>query len=269
MKLNQKRIGLIGVGNMGTSILEGLLLKHLVLPQQITVFDKLSEKVTDFSAKWAVSTADSLNEIVRKSEILLIAIKPQDFQSLAKEIGSELNSAHVLISILAGTSIEMIQKHMGHQLRIVRAMPNLGAKVCESLTAITGTDEEALTISREMFSGCGSVIELDEAQFDLITALSGSGPAYFFLLMECIEAKAIEKGIPAEVAKKIATQTACGASLLANQSKERPGALREQVTSKGGTTQAALESLKEDHIYEVFSKAFDAAAQRSIDLRGG
>ncbi len=269
MGLNQSRIGLIGVGHMGTSILEGLLSNDLILPQQVSVFDKFSEKAEEFVGKWQVSLAGSLKDIVRESEILLIAIKPQDFQNLAKDMRSELKSSHILISILAGTSVEVMRKHVGESIRIVRAMPNLGAKVRESLTAITSTDSEALALSHEIFSACGKAIELDESQFDLITALSGSGPAYFFLLMECIEAKALEKGISPELSKMIATQTACGAALLANQSEDSPGRLREKVTSKGGTTQAALESLEKDHIYDVFSKAFDAATQRSVDLRGG
>jgi pyrroline-5-carboxylate reductase len=266
-KLKEK-IGLIGVGNMGGAILEGLLTKELAGANQIWVYDKLTDKAAEFKSRWKVHQAPSNAELVRESEILILAVKPQDLKTTLDEMKVQFKDYHVMISILAGTPVQKIQDAAGRKMDMVRAMPNLGAKVGASLTAITGTTPKALAAAEAIFSGCGKTMRLDEKYFDLITALSGSGPAYFFYLMELMAKEGREKGLSADESKLVAVQTALGAALLAASSNEDPAVLRERVTSKGGTTEAALKELVKT-LPQTFGDAIEAAYNRGRELSKG
>src|SRR3989338_62287 len=178
MKIKRK-IGLIGVGNMGAAILEGLFQKGMASPHQVWVHDQFKTKVSNFSKKWGVHTSRSIQELVKAVDVVLLAIKPQDIETAGREL-KEAAHPRMLISILAGTPISKIKRYAGRHFDYVRAMPNLGAKVGESLTAITGSNAMALRFAEKIFLGCGKVVRLNERHFDLVTALSGSGPAYFF-----------------------------------------------------------------------------------------
>ncbi len=260
----KKKIGLIGAGNMGTSIIEGLLEKKLVRPGQIFVYDKIEGKAAEFSTKWKVRAVASNAEIARRAEVILLAIKPQDLAETAAEFRGGIGKKHVLISILAGTPIKKIRKFFGTQCSVVRAMPNLGAKVGESLTALGGSPD-ALSTAQAIFLGCGKTVVLEEKHFDLVTALSGSGPAYFFYLMELMAEEGQRRGLTAEQSMLLAVQTALGAAKLADASGENPGELRKKVTSKGGTTEAALKILTQK-IPAPFSAAIKAAHERGREL---
>lgn len=263
MKISET-IGLIGVGNMGTAILEGLFAKKIAAPSQVVVYDKIKEKVQEFSNQYGVLAASSNADLASRVEVLLLAIKPQDLAATSLEIKPALKASKILISILAGTPVRKIQEHLGTNLDIIRAMPNLGAKVGESLTALTGSGR-ALSIAEAVFSGCGKTIQLDEKYFDLITALSGSGPAYFFYLMELMAKEGCERGLSESQAKLVAVQTALGSALLAAQSLEDPAVLRQRVTSKGGTTEAALKELVKA-LPQSFHDAIQAAYDRGREL---
>lgn len=265
MKIN-KTLGLIGVGNMGTAILEGLFAKKLMSPSQVSVYDKINEKAAEFSKSKKVRLGHSNLEIVKKSKIILLAIKPQDLYETAQEFKSALTSSHIVISILAGTPVEKIKRALGPKPQIIRAMPNLGAKVGASMTAVTGKNRNALKISEQIFSGCGAVIQLDEKHFDLVTAVSGSGPAYFFLLMELLTEAAVKEGIARDKARLLAVQTALGAGLLAKASEDAPDELRRKVTSKGGTTEAALKSFESHQFAETIYQGVEAAIRRGKEL---
>lgn len=267
--LNKQTLGLIGVGNMGTSILEGLLRQSLITSRQVFVFDKFAEKAEAFAIRYGVQKAASNAQLARASDIILLAIKPQDLAAVSQEFKAELRKEKVVISILAGMTLEKLGLALGQAAEIVRAMPNLGAKVGESLTALDGKDDAALSAAETVFSGCGKTVRLPEKYFDMYTALAGSGPAYFFLLMETLEKKALEQGFSPEAARLTAVQTAVGAALAARSASESPAELRQMVTSKGGTTEAALGVLEARKIRELFSSAYDAAALRGRELRGG
>lgn len=264
MKLTQS-IGLIGVGNMGSAILEGLFEKKIAAPSQVTVYDKLEEKAQEFSKKWKTAKAASNAGLVQNADLILLAVKPQDLAGTCAEMKSDFKESKILISILAGTPLQKIQENLGSKVDMIRAMPNLGAKVGESLTAITGKSAKALETAEILFSGCGKTIRLEEQHFDLITALSGSGPAYFFYLMELMAKEARERGLSADQAKLIAVQTALGSALLAAESSEDPAVLRERVTSKGGTTEAALKELVKT-FPQTFKDAIQAAYHRGKEL---
>ncbi len=267
--LGNKKIGVIGVGNMGSSILEGVISKGLTTPQNIFVFDKDAKKLKDFAKKTRVNLVSSTEELIKKSDVVLIAMKPQDFAVFASENKKFWTEKKWLISILAGMTIAKIKAAIGEEISIVRAMPNLGAKVGAGMTAVSSASKQALLFSKVFFSGCGEVAILDEKHLDLVTALSGSGPAYFFYMMELMEEFGIQNGLHNSVARLLAIQTGIGAALVAKSSDFSTAQLREMVTSKKGTTDAALQTLKRKKFANGFKTAMKAAMTRSRELRKG
>lgn len=260
-------LGLIGAGNMGTAIVEGVLKTDVLLPSQVWVFDKVKEKASDFARQRKLCVASSAEEVLQKAEVVLLAVKPQDFKEIAIMLKSDNISTKFLISILAGMTIESISREIGASVKIVRAMPNLGAKVGSSVTALTSSDEEGLSMAEKIFSGCGSALRLEEKHFDLVTAVSGSGPAYFFYLMEHMMKAAQASGISKKDARELVVKTALGSALLAESSEDEPSILRERVTSKGGTTQAALDVLNQQAADRIIIQAVEAARKRGEELR--
>ncbi len=265
MKIS-KTLGVIGVGNMGGAIIEGLLAKKLMTPKQIFVFDKLEDKLKDFAKKYGVRKVSSNQELIKKSAVVLLAIKPQDLAQTAQEFKSVLTKSHTVISILAGTPIQKIKTAIGNKPQIIRAMPNLGAKVGASMSVLTGKNSANTKIAEQIFSGCGATLQLEEKHFDLVTAISGSGPAYFFLLMELLTEAGIQQGIPKEKAQLLAVQTALGAGLLAKASSDSPAELRQKVTSKGGTTEAALKVFESKQLAKIIHAGVEAALMRGKEL---
>lgn len=266
MRIRDK-IGVLGVGTMGAAILEGLFKKNIAVPSQVWVCDKIKEKATQFAAQWKTEVAPDPAGLVSSTDVILLAVKPQDLSELGSGLKINLESKeYVVISILAGTPIAKIREVVGKKTPIVRAMPNLGAKVGEAITALTSATPKSLELAEKIFSGCGKTIILEEKYFDLVTAISGSGPAYFFLLMELLAKEAQGQGLSEKAARELAVQTALGAAKLARNSDLSPGELREKVTSKGGTTEAALKVFEKEGLPAIVSKGLQAALQRGREL---
>ncbi len=263
------KLGVVGVGNMGASILEGVLARRLVTTSSAWVYDKESDKAKAFACRRGVRLASSAAELIGKTDIILLAMKPQDFVLFASQNSSCFRSGQIVISILAGMTIERISRALGKSVVTVRAMPNLGAKVGQSMTVICGKNKAALSFAETLFSGCGEVVILPEKMLDLVTAISGSGPAYFFHLMELLTDFGVKQGLLPKVAAVLAIQTGLGAALLAKNSKESCAQLRQRVTSKKGTTEAALKTLKRKRFGKIFQFALTAAMRRSKELRKG
>ncbi len=262
----KEKIGIIGVGNMGQAILEGLFHKKIAHPKKVWIYDKIYEKVTPVVKQWKVHKAVSTAELVGQTKIVLLAIKPQDLLQSAGEFKDHLTSSHVLISILAGTPLAKIRSALGAKPKFVRAMPNLAAKVGQAVTALTGSHALSLRLAEQIFSGCGKTLRLEEKFFDAVTAISGSGPAYFFLMMEHLEKIGIQEGLSEKAAQLLAVQTAVGAGLLAQATSLSSAEHRMRVTSKGGTTEAALKVLERENFPGIFAQAIQAAINRSREL---
>ncbi|HCM42110.1 MAG TPA: pyrroline-5-carboxylate reductase [Candidatus Omnitrophica bacterium] len=262
-----KKIGLIGCGNMGSAILQGVLKNQVCRGSNIWVADKMQGKAKDFCKKNKCRVAQNAAEAAQKAEIIFLAVKPQDFSETAAAIRPFLNSRKIVISILAGVQIAGLQKQLGSAV-VVRAMPNLGAIVGASVTAVCSKNKSAVNFAKKLFEACGAVAVLNEKYFDAVTAVSGSGPAYFFLMMELLQAFAEANGIDTKSARALAVQTALGAGKLAAASAESPSILRERVTSKKGTTDAALTVLKYRKFPKTFFEALNAAVKRSRQLSG-
>jgi len=180
-------IGFIGCGNMGSSIVKGILTKGVVLPRRVYVLDVDQVKASRLTRSLGVRKARSLKEIAQKSHVLVLAVKPQQLQDLARTLKPHLQKKHIIISILAGTTLKTLKKYCGSRPATVRVMPNLGALVGEAMSVVCGQKAYALQVAKRIFGACGDVLVLRESYFDVVTAVSGSGPAYFFLLMELLE----------------------------------------------------------------------------------
>lgn len=252
---------------MGASILEGVLKRRLTTPSRVWVYDKVASKARSFASRHRVGMASSAAELLRKADVVLLAMKPQDFMNFGSEHRSSFRRGQTVISILAGMTTEKIGKVLGKNVTIVRAMPNLGAQVGHSMTVICGKNKEALSLAGKLFAGCGEVAVLPEKMLDLVTAVSGSGPAYFFHLMELLADFGVKKGLSPKVARVLAVQTGLGAALLAKNSQESCAELRQRVTSKKGTTEAALKVLHRKHFGRIFHQGLEAAMKRGRELR--
>jgi len=259
-------MGIIGCGNMGSAILAGLIEKRIVPAAQITVYDKITSKARQTARAWKVRLGKSNADVVGRSEVVLLAVKPQDLFDAAVEFRQAFTRRHLLITILAGTPVSKVRRAVGTKPEIVRAMPNLGAQVGEAITALTGGKKKSLAVAETVFSGCGRTVRLSENYLDLVTAISGSGPAYFFLLMELLMKEGIRSGLAEKIAQDLAVQTAVGSALLARRSKFSPAELRRQVTSKGGTTAAALRVFEEEGLDGIVSRALRSAVRRAREL---
>ncbi len=261
-----KKIGFLGCGNMGRGILSGVIQHKIARPRDIFVYDIIHEKLREIKREFKVQTVKDAGSLVKRVGIVLLAIKPQDLGSASHDIRKALTARHLVITILAGVPIARIKKELGSKIHVVRAMPNLGATVGEAVTAITSSKVGNLRVAEKIFSGCGSVLRLPERYFDLVTALSGSGPAYFFYLIELLVREGVRNGLSEKAAAFLIKQTAKGSALLAYQSQEPVSRLRQRVTSKRGTTEAALKTLEVRGFPGIFHQAITNAIRRAKQL---
>lgn len=264
-----KNILLVGCGNMGSAMLRGWLAEGLTA-QQLHVIDAQEEAI-DRARSLGVDASSSLAADVAQPDVIVFAVKPQQIDTLVPQFADLAAGGAVVLSVAAGKPIAAYERLLGGAPMIVRAMPNTPAAIGQGITALVANNavgaEQKATCER-LLSAVGEVVWLDdESLMDAVTAISGSGPAYVFLLIEALTAAAEEEGLAADLAKKLALVTVAGAGAYAAQSPVEPGRLREQVTSPGGTTQAALEILMGDSgLPALIDKAVRAACARSREL---
>ena len=267
MKKIKKKIGFIGCGNMGEAILAGLLRNRIVSRSQIHIAEVDAGRRGSLEKKFGVKTTDDLEKVLSRVDVVILAVKPQAMTSLNIEGGKN----KLFISILAGKTIADIKKALGVK-KVIRVMPNLGAIVGESMTAIAssrGASVQSVNIAKAIFSACGEVVTVKESQMDAVTAVSGSGPVYFFYLTELLEKSAIKNGLSKAQAKLLAEQTAFGAIQVLGASLDGAEALKKKVTSKKGTTEAALKTFKQKKMDIAFDQGIRAAIRRGKELSKG
>lgn len=265
----KQRIAFIGGGNMGRSLIGGLIAKG-VSASQIVVSDPYAPSLQALKADYNVTTVSDNTDAVRDADIVLLAVKPQEMRNVVSGIQSQLLQRRpLLISIAAGILASDIQRWSGG-IDVVRCMPNRPALQGCGVTALYAGNSvpgASRTLAEEILGAVGATLWVDrESDMDTVTAVSGSGPAYFFLLIEMLEAAGQELGLSAPVARKLAVETAYGSGFMAREASDSPATLRQQVTSKGGTTEAALKHLEANNVRAIFSQAVAAAAQRSAQL---
>jgi pyrroline-5-carboxylate reductase len=262
-------LAFIGGGNMARSLIGGLLARGW-RAEQIAVADPLQAQLDSLRAQYAVRVTDDNATAARDADIIVLAVKPQEMRRAADGIrGSIAARRPLLISVAAGIRASDIRRWLPG-LPIVRAMPNRPALQGCGMTGLYATEDvstERRALAEQILGAVGATLWLEREQhMDIVTAVSASGPAYFFLLIEMLEHAGVAQGLSAEVSRKLAIETAYGSGAMAHASSEPPGVLREQVTSKGGTTAAALRVLEERRVREAFDAAVAAATRRAAEL---
>ena len=267
MALSQ-RIAFIGAGNMALALIEGLIAARTLAPSQILASDPRPD-LKQLAGKHGFTVATSNADAVRGADVIVLSTKPQIFPTMLLEIATELSHAPLVISIAAGVPVAAIEARLGAGIRVVRSMPNTPALLGVGATAIApgaNANDGDMAIAEAVFRAVGIVKRVDERFMDAVTALSGSGPAYVFLLAEAMTEAGIAAGLPADVATALAVQTVTGAGKLLGASPEPPATLRRNVTSPGGTTQAAMEVFEAGGFSELVTKAVLAATRRGEEL---
>ncbi len=272
MSVKGKRLGFVGCGNMGEALVKGLVEASVVPGDLIIVSDTRNERLAELDRRYGVRCAKSNVELVREADVVVLAVKPQIMAPVLSEIASSLSRRHLVISIAAGVSTATLRAGAGKDLRLIRVMPNTPALVLEGATAIAkAKDLETgdLETAEEIFGAVGKVVVLDEELMDAVTGLSGSGPAYVAVVIESLADGGVKMGLDRVTAMTLATQTVLGAAKLLLETNLHPGALKDMVSSPGGTSIAGIAALEEGGIRTTFIKAVERATLRSRELGRG
>ena len=268
-------LGIIGAGNMAEAIVRGVVRAGLFRPDQVIAADVAPARRQLFAEQLDVRAVESNADAAKYARTLLLCVKPQQMADALAAIGAAMRPDALVVSIAAGTTTSFIEQHLGGRtgaapLRVVRAMPNTPMLVGEGMTAITpGAHATAddLKKARRIFESAGAVIGVEESLLDAVTALSGSGPAYFFYLAEHMIAAGVEMGLSPEHARLLVARTALGAAKMLAESPDAPQELRRRVTSPGGTTEAAIRHMESGQLPDVVKQAIFNAQRRGKELR--
>ncbi|MCX4190494.1 pyrroline-5-carboxylate reductase [Methylophaga sp. OBS3] len=267
--MNTGKIVFIGGGNMARSLIGGLVADGQSA-EQIHVVDKQPEVLTNLQQKYAVQVHDEISAALSDADVVVLAVKPQQMQDVIKSLAPTWPEKALLISIAAGIRLEDMSRWLQQPAAIVRAMPNTPSLVQAGATALFANENVTDTQKEQaeaILRAVGIAIWLEtESKMDAVTALSGSGPAYFFLVMEAMENAAIELGLTQETARMLCLETAFGAAKMALESDLPVATLRQQVTSPGGTTERAIHELEDGGLHGLFENALVAAALRAREL---
>lgn len=265
-----RKIGFLGAGNMAGALLKGLLSAKLYNPQDILVSDALPQQLRKVKKTYKVDSVKSNRELVRESQTIVLAVKPQIFPSVLEEIQPEATKHKLFISLAAGVPLRRLETGLGEAARVIRVMPNTPALLGKGMTVIVRgskakPQDEKLALT--LFRGVGEALAVkDEALMDAVTGLSGSGPAYVYLFAEALIMGGINEGLSFTVATQLTIQTLEGAVAMLKETGKEPKELRDMVTSPGGTTLAGLSRLEEGKFTAMVSAAVSAATQRSREL---
>lgn len=269
MMLHDKRLVLIGGGNMGEAILKGLLAAELVKSPQITVTDIIEARLTYLRETYAVRVLTDNAAAVAASDLIILAVKPQDIVPTVQGIAAAVDEHKVVISIAAGVPTTRIEAAFGHPVRVVRVMPNTPALVLAGAAGLCAGHHARpadLDMARTLFDALGKTVVVSEYLMDAVTGLSGSGPAYIFVLIEALADGGVKMGLTRDAALTLAAQTVYGSAKLLLETGLHPGELKDRVTSPAGTTIAGLHALEEHAFRAAIIDAVEQATERSREL---
>jgi pyrroline-5-carboxylate reductase len=261
------QVGLIGVGVMGEALISGLVSSRFP-KAQIVFTEKRVDRAREISSKYGAREVD-LTELAKSSDVILLVVKPQDLEQLLVSIEADLNKSATLVSFAAGKTTDFVSKIVGPNISIVRVMPNTPTLIGLGMAAISlgkSVNTEQAKFVSEFLATCGKVISIEENLQDAVTALSGSGPAYFFAFVEEMIKSGISLGLSSDQATTLAIQTMVGSAAMLEQSGKSATTLRENVTSPNGTTAAALQVFSDSNLGAIVTKAMTAARDRSQEL---
>jgi len=267
----QYEIGVIGAGNAAEGIVHGILRNTVLLDDRIIASDPDPERRRVFQQRFGIATTDDNRHLVRESYILLLAVKPQQYREVLGELAPLVREDHLVVSIMAGVPTSALEACFpGVAARVVRVMPNLASHVGAGMAGVfrgRHASEADLLRAQRLFDASGKSVHLrDEGLMDAVTAVSGTGPAYYFLFTEAIIAAGRRVGLSEQYAGLLAKQAALGAAKLMLESSDSPEALRRKVTSPHGTTEAAVAKLRESRVFEGIVEGVVAAFERSREL---
>jgi pyrroline-5-carboxylate reductase len=267
-----QNVAFIGGGIMGEAMIRGLITRDIVAPEQIIVADPMAERLDDLRGRYGIRVTVSNAEAAESGQVIVLSVKPQNLAEVMPGIRGHLRRQDLLLSILAGTPIRKLADGVAHAA-VVRAMPNTPAQIGQGMTVWTATPEVTTDQRGQAQAILGALgVELfvgDEGYLDMATALSGTGPAYIFMFMEALVDAGVHLGFSRRVSEQLVFQTMRGSLEYAAQSGKHVAELRNQVTSPGGTTAAALYHLEKGGLRTVLSRAIWAAYQRSVELGQG
>ena len=271
--LKDKKIALIGSGNLAEALIKGLIKSSAIEPKRIWATDISADRLKYIGDKYNVHTATNNQFAAQKADIILLAVKPQTILEALEQISASVDDSKLIISVAAGISLEIIQKilnkEMNRQIHLIRAMPNTPALALSGATALSkgrNASGEDMKISFEIFKAVGKVVKVEEDLMDAVTGLSGSGPAYIFLIIDALADAGVNVGLPRDISLALSIQTVLGSAKLALESEEHIGKLKDMVTSPGGTTIAGLHSLETGGLKAILMNAVESATKRSREL---
>ena len=268
--LNNKKIGMICTGNNGQALIDGLIASGSAQAENIICSDASERQMETIRAKYAVKTTTDNISVVKASDIIIYAIKPQIMSAVLKETADFLDMSKLIISIAAGVPMAAIESLLDKDLRLIRVMPNVAVAVKEGATAVAAggkASEEDIQLAMAIFDSVGKSIFLKENYLmDAITGLSGSGPAYIFMIVDALADAGVKMGLSRKDAQVLASQTLLGSAKLLLETKSHPGELKDSVTSPGGTAIAGLHTLEKGGLRTTLINAVEAATNRSKEL---
>jgi len=264
-----KTIVFVGAGSMAQAIIHGWMKEATVAPENVYVMNKSDqEKLTSLNETYGVQLVDEEKEILKTADLIILAMKPKDVQSGMHSVANYISSTAIVLSVLAGVPMDTIEKGLGKR-PIARCMPNTSATIGMSASALAWNELMANEDKQEiiqLLKTIGSVIEVAEEELHVVTALSGSGPAYVYYFVEAFEQAAVASGLDPKIARDLIVQTLAGSAEMLKQSHKSPTTLRLQVTSPGGTTEAGIQSLKQSGFAEMLAGCLKEAETRSREL---
>jgi pyrroline-5-carboxylate reductase len=264
-----KKIAFIGGGNMAEALIKGLIAAGTAKPDQIVVTDVSSDRLAHLNKTYGIIIHMSNLDAAREVGIIILCVKPQVIEKVLTEISAGVDDKKLVISIAAGIGIAKIEKSLKDGSRVVRVMPNTPALVLAGAAAIAGgkaATSDDLALAQGIFNSVGRAMIVEEKLMDAVTGLSGSGPAYVFLIIDALSDAGVKSGLPRQLALELAAQTVYGAAKMVLETGEHPGKLRDMVTSPGGTTIEGLHALEKGKLRATLMNAVEAATARSKEL---
>jgi pyrroline-5-carboxylate reductase len=270
--LDDRTVAFLGGGRMGEALISGLIRSGGRTADEIVVTARREERARELAERHGVSATLSNSDAVERAKTLVLMVKPQDMETLLEQIADSVTSDHLVVSFAAGIRTSFVETRLTEMVPVVRVMSNVAVLVDEAMSVVAAgqhAEDKHLAVAEELLGYVGRVLRLKETHLDAITATSGSGPAYFFLLAEAMIEACILLGLSRDVATELIIQTMLGSAKMLRDTGKHPVELREMVTSPGGTTIAAIRHLEEAGVRAAFLNAIDAARHRSAELAKG
>lgn len=264
-----KKIAFLGSGNMAEALIKGLIASGTAKPEQILAADVSADRLEHLRKTYGIIIQKTNNDAVREAGIIILSVKPQMIEKVLAEIAPAVDDKKLVISIAAGVPLAKIENVLKKSSRVVRVMPNTPALVlagAAALAAGSSATTDDLSFAQRIFDSVGRSVVVEEKLMDAVTGLSGSGPAYVFMIIDALSDAGVKAGLPRQLALELAAQTVYGSAKMVLETKEHPGKLRDMVTSPGGTTIEGLHALEKGKLRATLMNAVEAATARSKEL---